>query len=175
MEYTLRRSLRAKHLRIAVHKDTRVIVTVPKKVSDADAHAFLTEKKEWIIRAVARMREQVSLVSIPQASHEGLTSEKARALLLVERKLTAFNKAYNFSWNTITIKNTRTRWGSCSRQRNLSFNYRIVYLPEELQNYLVVHELCHLGAFDHSKAFWNLVEKTIPNYKELRKNLRRVQ
>jgi hypothetical protein len=74
--------------------------------------------------------------------------------------------------NTALIKNTSSRWGSCSRLGNLNFNYKIVFLPPELQDYLVVHELCHLGQFNHSQSFWNLVKKTIPEYLRLRKNLR---
>jgi predicted metal-dependent hydrolase len=79
---------------------------------------------------------------------------------------------YNFSYNKVFIKNQRTRWGSCSSNRNLNFNYRIINLAPELQDYLIVHELCHLQEFNHGQAFWNLVGLQIPNYKVVRTQLK---
>ncbi|TSC69693.1 MAG: hypothetical protein G01um101456_45 [Parcubacteria group bacterium Gr01-1014_56] len=98
--------------------------------------------------------------------------EAARAL--VHAKLAQFNAHYNFTLKKIFIKNHKSRWGSCSSRGNLNFNYKIVGLPPELQDYLVVHELCHLGAFNHSPEFWALVQQTTPSYKALRKRLKEV-
>lgn len=91
----------------------------------------------------------------------------------VENKIKYFNGFYGFRINRIAIKNTTTRWGSCSSKNNLNFNYKIIYLRPELADYLIVHELCHLGEFNHSKKFWDLVSKTIPNYIKINKELRR--
>jgi hypothetical protein len=96
------------------------------------------------------------------------------ARILVENRLSYFNKLYNFEINRIAIKNTKSRWGSCSKKKNLNFNYRIIFLEPKFADYLVVHELCHLGEFNHSKKFWNLVEKTIPDYKNIDKKIRRM-
>jgi len=98
--------------------------------------------------------------------------EFARAL--VHHKLEHFNAFYNFSYNRVSIKNMKTRWGSCSTKKNLNFHYKIIELPTELADYLIVHELCHLGEFNHSDKFWILVEKTIPHYKTLRTRLRAI-
>lgn len=98
--------------------------------------------------------------------------EVARAL--VHARLLYFNQWYNFKLNKVFIKNHHSRWGSCSSKGNLNFNYKIVFLPSEIVDYLVVHELCHLGELNHSPKFWALIEHTIPNYKALRKELRRV-
>ena len=84
-----------------------------------------------------------------------------------------FNKFYKFEINRIAIKNTSTRWGSCSSMGNLNFNYKIIYLRPALADYLIVHELCHLGELNHSKRFWALVQKTIPDYVNINKELRR--
>ncbi|MSO14320.1 M48 family metallopeptidase [Rickettsiales endosymbiont of Trichoplax sp. H2] len=81
---------------------------------------------------------------------------------------------HNFSYKKIFIKDLKTKWGSCSSLKNLSFNWRIIFAPIEVVEYLVVHELCHLKEMNHSKKYWKLVEEIYPNYKEqclwLRKN-----
>ena len=97
--------------------------------------------------------------------------EKARRF--VENRIQHFNSFYNFEINHISIKNQSTRWGSCSSRGNLNFNYKIIYLRPALADYLIVHELCHLGELNHSKRFWALVEKTIPEYVSINKELKR--
>lgn len=100
--------------------------------------------------------------------------KRETARIFVENRLSYFNKIYNFEINRIAIKNTSTRWGSCSSKKNLNFNYKIIYLKPIFADYLIVHELCHLGEMNHSKKFWALVEKTIPNYGKVNKELRKV-
>ena len=99
------------------------------------------------------------------------TLRKQAKLLVVER-LNHFNTFYQFPYRRIFIKNQKTRWGSCSGNRNLNFNYRILFLPPHLQDYLIVHELCHLQQMNHSQAFWDLVGQQIPEYKPYSKELR---
>lgn len=100
---------------------------------------------------------------------------KSPAYELAIKRLEYFNQFYGFTYRRVTIKNTVSRWGSCSKQGNLNFNYRIATLPSDISDYIIVHELCHLGEFNHSKNFWNLVEKTIPNYQELRNQLKKIR
>ena len=102
------------------------------------------------------------------------TKKREVARIFVENRISYFNKFYNFKINRIAIKNTKTRWGSCSSKKNLNFNYKIIYLRPELADYLIVHELCHLGELNHSKRFWALVSKTIPNYTIINKELKRM-
>lgn len=97
-------------------------------------------------------------------------AETARAL--VQERLTHYNQFYNFTYGTVRIKSQTTRWGSCSNKGNLNFNYKIVHLPAHLVDYIVVHELCHLGQFNHSHKFWDLVAKTLPDYEKLRNELK---
>lgn len=101
----------------------------------------------------------------------GYKKNRERALILVRSKIEHFNKFYGFTFGKIAIRNQKSRWGSCSRRGNLSFNYKIVFLPSRLADYLIVHELCHLKEFNHSKNFWSLVSQTIPNYSILKKEL----
>lgn len=95
--------------------------------------------------------------------------EKARTQVL--ERLGYFNQFYGFKWNCVSIKNTKRRWGSCSKKGNLNFCYKIALIPQELADYVIVHELCHLGQFNHSKGFWALVKETVPDYKWRRKRL----
>ena len=99
---------------------------------------------------------------------------KEAARELVRGRLEYFNTQYGYKIGRVSIKNTRSRWGSCSSKGNLNFNYRIALLPKHLVDYVVVHELCHLGQFNHSPAFWNLVARTIPDYVTRREELRKV-
>ena len=93
---------------------------------------------------------------------------------VIEAKLLQFNSYYNFKYNKISIRHQKTRWGSCSSDGNLSFNCKLACLSNDLQEYVVAHELCHLQEMNHSKDFWALVEKTVPNYKELRAQLKNI-
>ena len=103
------------------------------------------------------------------------TRLKPAARVFVEKKVAEWNAIYGFRVGRISVKNQKTRWGSCSKKGNLNFNYKIVLLPEPLADYIVVHELCHLGEFNHSKNFWNLVARTMPDYKARRAALKRVR
>ena len=98
--------------------------------------------------------------------------EEARAL--VHTRLTYWNSILNQNYVRVAIRNQRSRWGSCSSKRNLNFNYRILFLPTELADYIIVHELCHLIVFNHSPEFWAHVERVLPDYRERREILKKI-
>ena len=100
--------------------------------------------------------------------------KKEEARKLVESKVEHFNRFYKFKINRIAIRNQKTRWGSCSSKGNLNFNYKIIYLEPKLADYLIVHEMCHLAEFNHSRNFWGLVSKAIPDFSEANSKLRRM-
>lgn len=85
-----------------------------------------------------------------------------------------FNNYYQLPYNRIAIRNQRTCWGSCSEYKNLNFNYKLLFLPPHLMDYVVVHELCHLAELNHSTRFWSLVGETLPDYKERRSALKKI-
>jgi predicted metal-dependent hydrolase len=96
--------------------------------------------------------------------------ERTRAL--VTERVSHWSGVYGISHGRISIRKQKTRWGSCSRAGNLSFNYRLGFLPQPLMDYIIVHELCHIREHNHSPAFWHLVAEAFPNPKALRAQLR---
>jgi len=91
---------------------------------------------------------------------------KEMARVLVHQKLIYWNQFYGYTYNRVAIRNTRRCWGSCTSLKNLNFSYRVLFLPEALQDYIIVHELCHLKELHHKESFWDLLAQQIPNYAE---------
>jgi len=116
-------------------------------------------RRRRVVRRVRRTRQWPAAVKKHYAEHK----EAARALCYA--RLEHYNQYYNLPYNRVAIRNTRSRWGSCSSKQNLNFNYRILFLPPELQDYLIVHELCHLQEMNHGPHFWSLVAEQVPDYK----------
>jgi predicted metal-dependent hydrolase len=167
IEYTLRMSKRARMMRLTIHSDGSLVVTAPHRMSEDSIEHFLKEKAQWVIEKLSYVHSLPPLLKI-QSSKKDFKKYKDAALLFAQQRLAHFNGIYNFRFNTISIKNQKTRWGSCSRRGNLNFNYKIILFPERVADYIIVHELCHLQEFNHSPKFWDLVEKTIPEYREIR-------
>ena len=105
--------------------------------------------------------------------HYLMHKELARAY--IRERVLYWNSFYGFTFGRIAIKNQKTCWGSCSEHGNLNFNYKLIFIPEDLIDYVIVHELCHLAELNHSPRFWELVEKTQPAYKDARKRLRTIR
>ena len=171
-EYKIKNAKRAKGIKITVYQDGRISVTKPRWVLKAIAEAFVNEKKEWIENEIEEQKSNPGNI-LGQYGIAEYKEQKKAARKLVERKLAQWNAIYNFEYKNVSIRNQRTRWGSCSSRKSLAFNFKIVYLPEPLQDYLIVHELCHLKEMNHGKRFWDLVAQTIPDYMERRKILKR--
>lgn len=159
---------RAKQLRITVASKDSVTVTGPCRVSYKTLERFLGERSAWVLQQLQHFETRPSKsLALPQEIYR---QKKGAAQKLTEQKLAQWNKVYQFSWERVTIRNQKTRWGSCSSQGNLSFHARIIDLPEELQDYLVVHELCHLQEMNHGPRFWKLVSQAIPEAQHLKKS-----
>ncbi len=119
-----------------------------------------------------RVRRKRRAVSRGSAAHYRAHKKQAREI--VERKVDELNALphYQFTIKRIAIRNQKSRWGSCSAKGNLNFNYKVALLPEHLCDYVVVHELCHLREFNHSRRFWDLVAIAVPDYRARRAELR---
>lgn len=91
----------------------------------------------------------------------------------IHARLVYWSDVYGIAYGTVAIRKQKTRWGSCSRSGNLNFNYRLAFLPPQLRDYVIVHELCHVAEHNHSPRFWVLVARAFPDYAALRSQLRR--
>ena len=126
------------------------------------------------MRFIIRLRRSV----FNTRSNKIYLANKENVRAIVRDRVTNFLKYYGpkhgISVGKIAIRNQRSRWGSCSKKGNLNFNYKIVFLSPEQQDYIIVHEICHIKEFNHAKSFWDLVAETIPDWKKIRGELRKV-
>lgn len=170
VSYTVKASRRAKRVRLMVYHDKSIVITRPYGVAESVVERFMREKAEWILRQLSRLRGYTVVRS--SALHYATYRDEARQF--IEMRLRHLNAFYGFTFKKVTVRNQRTRWGSCSEDKCLSFNYRLMFLPPHIADYVIVHELCHLKQFDHSAQFWALVERAVPAYREIRKELGRI-
>lgn len=174
-EITIKRSLRARSIRLVVRPDGTVTVTHPLWARRSDVERFVKRHEEWIkekLRHFASLPPQEKKLRTRfTKKHYAEHKEAARKLAL--ERLEHFNKHYGFEYKSVSIKNTKTRWGSCSAKKNLNFNYKILFLAPEERDYVIVHELCHLKEMNHGPKFWKLVAEQSPNWKTIRKSIRK--
>lgn len=171
IEYTLKVNARARRIKFTIYGGGGLVVTVPRKFNELDLERFMREKADWILRKTQEFKSIKKTLSRKDERHAFLT-HRLTTLEMVRKRLEYFNNIYKFNFEKIRIKSQRTCWGSCSRRKNLNFNYRLAFLPAHVVDYVVVHELCHLGEFNHSRRFWDLVARAIPDYLRIRKELR---
>ncbi len=171
VNYSVRRSKRAKRMRLAVYCDGNFVVTLPKGLNEAAVDKYIIKKSKWVLSKLDFFKK-ASLSKTFKLTSKDFLKYKNATLQITNERIEYFNKIYKHKFNKITIKNQRTRWGSCSKRKNLNFNFKIALLPQGLRDYIIVHELCHLKEFNHSKRFWSLVGKTISNYKKVISGLR---
>ena len=172
IEYTLRKHRQAKRLKLAIYCDGNFVVTVPWRMSMWNVDQFIREHADWVLEKMKAMKKIGKNNLFARNDRAEYLELKERARQLVHNRLEKFNKIYNFNYQGVAIRNQKTRWGSCSSKGNLNFNYKIALLPPRHADYIIVHELCHLKEFNHSKRFWNLVAKTIPEYEKIVEQLR---
>jgi predicted metal-dependent hydrolase len=206
LAYTIRRSPRARRIRVKVDPHEGVEVVIPQRATKRDARDAVAELRPWIERKLQEAeRARVSLASpagtvpylgahlhlryddrrtrvhrkgdvlhLPAAgAHHALERwYRAEARKQIEPRLRVATDALGRPHTTLSIRNQRTRWGSCSSTGAMSFNWRLMLAPEPVLDYVVWHEACHLVVMDHSKRFWSLVERHLPGYREPRRWLR---
>lgn len=131
--------------------------------------------KQGVRRRRVAGRRKASRTRPTAASQRAHIEHKNDVKKLIMERLEFYNASYGYKYGRVTIKNQSSRWGSCSSKGNINFNYRLKFLSEKLRDYVIVHELCHLGQLNHSQAFWDLVARTMPDYRELRAELHKIR
>jgi predicted metal-dependent hydrolase len=168
MQYSIKRSRRARKVSITVHHTGEVVVTLPLLTSPFTAHRFVEKKSDWIRAMQQKLKKKFENKTVINQTRKDYLKHKKMAFRFIKERLEYYNRIYNFKYRRVAIRNQKSRWGSCSSKGNLNFNYALVHLPLELADYIVVHELCHIKELNHSKKFWNLVAIAIPDYKQRR-------
>lgn len=181
LPYIFKHSARARQVRLTVRParilrpggvncDATVVLTAPRWIPLATAEEFLRAKMDWVADKV-RYWKAHPVIKARRAVYR-YRAHKAAARQFVTERVNYYNAHYQFAFNRLNIKRGRSRWGSCSAKRNLNFNFKLLWLPRLLADYVMVHELCHLQELNHSNRFWALVAQTMPEYKKLRGELK---
>lgn len=156
---------RRKTMTAEIEPDGRVIVRAPMKMPLSEITRFLNEKSSLIEKHVRRrMAENEKLSETRPFTPEEIRKMADTAVEIIPRRVRYFAELMGISYNRITIRNQKTRWGSCTSAGNLNFNCLLVMTPPEVLDSVVVHELCHRLHPDHSKAFYDAVYKVFPEY-----------
>lgn len=159
---------RAKRIIISV-KPEFVRVTVPRRQTLKSAQQFVNQKIDWI----KKHSENIKILS--EKSKKLPTIEKKHARKILEKRLAELAQLHNFQYNRVSIRSQRTRWGSCSSKDNISLNMKLLHLPEQLIDYILLHELVHTRVKNHSKDFWNELETVVPNARIMDNKLKEYQ
>ena len=168
MQITVIRSNR-KTVSIQVNTDLTVTVRAPQHTTSKEIEHILFEKKGWIEKHIEKMKDrkaQYEEQKVERLTNEELQSLAEHALEYIPKRVHYFAGLIGVDYGRITIRNQKTRWGSCSGKGNLNFNCLLMLMPPDIIDYVVVHELCHRKEMNHSPAFWREVAKILPDYKK---------
>ena len=142
-----------------------IYVRAPLRMSDAEIERFLDSKSKWIKKHLQMVAERKAAVNdLPPYTPEEIRDLAIKALQIIPERVKHYARIIGVDYGNITIRNQRTRWGSCSSKGNLNFNCLLMLLPDEIIDSVVVHELCHRKHMNHSPLFYAEVEKAFPNY-----------
>lgn len=165
-----------KSVALQIKPDLTVEVRAPYRVTQRDINKILDEKKAWIDKHMQIIRDrEAQMSSIPRITSEDIKKLADKALQYIPERVEHFAPIVGVDYRRITIRNQKTRWGSCSAKGGLNFNCLLMMTPPEVIDYVVVHELCHRKEMNHSKNFWNEVEKVLPDYTIARNWLKEFQ
>ena len=163
-----------KSLGLEVRDANTVLARIPTRVSDRELKDFVENHRSWILEKTAVMAErEENRKSTPAPPPELLSkTDRMKIQLKIGKRVRHYCEAMGVTVGYVTVKNQKTRGGSCSAKGNVNFNYQLAFLPDELLDYVVIHELAHRRHMNHSRAFWAEVEKYCPDYLERREQLK---
>ena len=166
IEFRVIRSAR-KTLQVEIRPDGEVLVRAPRHLSDNEIRRFVETKAGWIeehtAKVKARARKAADLERLSMDDIRRLADEAATD---IPERVRRFAPVVGVQYGRITIRNQKSKWGSCSSRGNLNFNCLLMHAPPSVRDYVVVHELCHLVELNHSKRFWALVSGVLPEYRK---------
>ena len=155
-------------------KPNEVIIRAPMRMKEKEIEKFVESKRNWIEKHLKSLSEkQKALENIEPYSDEEIRSFIKKAKEIIPNKVEFYAEKIGVTYNRITIRCQRTRWGSCSSKGNLNFNCLLVLLPDEIIDSVIVHELCHRKHMNHSAKFYEEVEKVFPEYRKCHEWLNR--
>ena len=160
-----------KTVAIQIKSDGRIVVRAPLRMSRADIMRLVEEKSGWIEKHLAQLRRQSGSAE-PAFTAAQLRQLAEAARQDLPRRAARFAPLVGVSYGRITIRAQKSRWGSCSSKGNLNFNCLLMLCPEEVRDYVVVHELCHRKEMNHSDRFWQELARVLPDYEKQRKWLK---
>ena len=157
-----------KTLAVQIRADGTVIARAPLRMPKDRILCFLSEKASWIRMQQGRMQEREKMRQQARihldAAQEKELRERAKSVLA--QRTAYFARQIGVTYGRITVRDQKTRWGSCSQTGNLNFNFRLILAPLEVLDYVVVHELCHRRQMNHSTQFWQEVAQVLPDYRK---------
>ena len=165
------RSKKAKHLNISVKPFRGVRVAVPERVPFQKAEEFANSKIAWIQKSQARIKKYE--LDSSKSSSTSADIDRTKAKREITRRLKYLADRHGFTYNRIFIRNQKTRWGSCSYRNNINLNIKIARLPEELMDYVILHELTHTCIKNHSDKFWQSLGMLVEDARKKAKNLKK--
>lgn len=160
------RHRRARRYVLRVESDGRLRVTIPRGGSRREAEAFVQRNIDWIVRQRTRAQAELRPLEDERAVRQHARRELPARLLELARR-------HGVAVTRVSVRNQRSRWGSCGRDGHICLNWRLVLMPPSVRDYVLVHELMHLRRMDHSPAYWKMVAAACPDYREARDWLRR--
>lgn len=158
-EVMFRKSIRSRSISIRVHPVKGVSVSVPYIVPYAAARLLFEARRGWVIETIAKQKERYK--DVKPASSDEVEALRRQAKKVLPVRLAELAARYGFIYNRVAIKHNATNWGSCSTKSNINLNLNILRLPAVLQDYVLLHELCHLRHHDHGHAFHLLLEHVL--------------
>lgn len=216
--FVIRRSKRARHVRLTIHPDKGLEVVLPMRVNAAEAMQFMNQKRAWVERHAKLLQlnhkqqpagqydipTAIELPAIDQTWTCQIVASPQPASLIQKQQTLQFighsssiqpyvpdlkvwlrrqatlslgpwirqlSQQHNLPFNRLSFRFQRGRWGSCSSDHNISLNVKLLFLPSDAVQYVLIHELCHTMHLNHSAAFWNTVKHLEPNYQSIDKRI----